>query len=303
MEITTQSLTSAKRGLQTIFDKAYHGVADMWWPQLATRTHSTGAEEEYHLLGAVPGMKELVGEITIANLLRHGFTIKNKEWADTIAIKRKDLERDRLGVYTPFVTAMAEAAAYHPGELVAKLLVDGFATNDYTGSYFFSTGKKAHAKATAFDTLIDNKKLSQTNFRNARKLLVGRLNAEGRAMRLGRDLVLVVSPTYQSTALEITTAEKLGNNTNVDRGTARTLVLPELLALGAEHHWFLLEAGSTVKPFIVQKETEPQQAMVTDPNDSHVVKHQEFIYQVYQRHNAGYGLPEMVVGSTGANAA
>ena len=303
MEITTQSLTSAKRGLQKIFDNAYQGIAEMWWKQLALSTTSNGSDEEYHWLGAVPGLKELIGEVQIANLIRHGFTIKNKEWADTIGIKRKDLERDRLAIYTAFVQAMAEAAAYQPGELVAKLLVDGFTETDYTGTAFFSTGKKAHAKANAFDTIVDNKKLSQANFRAARKLLIGRLNAEGRAMRLGKDVVLVVSPTYQSTALEITTAEKLGNNTNVDRGTARTLVLPELLALSAEHHWFLLEAGGAMKPFIVQKETEPQQAMVTDPNDSHVVKHQEFIYQVYCRHNAGYGLPELAVGSTGANAA
>lgn len=303
MEITTQSLASVKRGLQKIFDTAYQGIATPWWEQLALVTNSTGAEEEYHWLGAVPGLKELIGEIQIQNLIRHGYTIKNKEWEDTIAIKRKDLERDRLGVYTPFIQAMAEAAAYQPGELLAKLLVDGFSTTDYTGSNFFSTGKKAHAKATAFDTIVANKKFSQANFRLARKLLVGRLNAEGRAMRLGKDLVLVVSPTYQSEALEVTSAEKFGTTTNVDKGTARTLVCPELLALNAEHHWFLIEAGSSVKPFIVQKEVAPQTAMVTNPDDSHVVKFQEFIYQVYARHNAGYGLPELAVGSTGANAA
>lgn len=303
MEITTQSLTSAKRGLQKIFDAAYQGITDMWWMQLALRTNSTGSDEEYHWLGAVPGLKELVGEIQIQNLLRHGFTIKNREWEDTVGIKRKDIERDRLGIYTPLIQAMAEAAAYQPGELVASLLVDGFSTPDYTGSNFFTTGKKAHAKATAFDTIVGNKKFSQTNFRLARKLLVGRLNAEKRAMRLGKDLVLVVSPTYQSEALEVTMADKFGTTTNVDRGTARTLVLPELLALNAEHHWFLIEAGNAMKAFIVQKEVEPQQAMVTDPNDSHVVKFQEFIYQVYARHNAGYGLPELAVGSTGANPA
>lgn len=303
MEITTQSLASVKKGLQKIFDNAYHGVADMWWQQLALRTTSAGAEEEYHWLGSIPGLKELTGEIVIKNLIRHGYTIKNKEWEDTVGIKRKDLDRDRLGVYEPLVRLMAEAAAYQPGELIAQLLTGGFSTTDYTGSNFFSaTAKKAHAKATGF-TNKGLKKFSQANFRIARNNLVARLNAEGRAMRLGKDLVLIVSPTYQSEALEVTTAEKLNNNTNVDRGTARTLVLPELLAEGAEHNWFLLEVGSAMKPFIVQTELAPQNAMVTDPNDSHVVKHQEFLYQAYARHNAGYGLPELAYGSTGENAA
>lgn len=302
MEITTTSLASVKRGLQKIFDKSYHGISDQWWTKLALKVSSTGAEEEYHWLGAIPGLKELLGEITIKNLLNHGFTIKNKEWEDTVGIKRKDIERDRLGIYTPLVQLMAEAAAYQPGELVAQLLVGGFTQKDYTDTAFFAQNKKAHAKAKAF-TNKGTKKLSQGNYREARASLTGRLNAEGRAMRLGKDLQLVVSPTYEATAKEILTAEKLNNNTNIDRGTATPLVLPELLALGAEHNWFLLEAGSAMKPIIVQIEVEPKSAMVTDPDDSHVVKFQEFIYQVYARHNAGYGLPELAWGSTGADAA
>ena len=302
MEITTQSLASVKRGLQKLFDKSYHGIADMWWQKLALRTTSVGADEEYHWLGSIPGLRELLGEVLIKNLIRHGYTIKNKEWEDTIGIKRKDIERDTLGVYDPLIAGMAEQAAYQPGELVASLLVNGFTDIDYTGSAFFAAGKKAHAKATAFSN-VGTKKLSQANFRTGRANLVGRLNAEGKAMRLGVDLQLVVSPTYESTAKEITTAEKLGNNTNIDRGTATVMVLPELLALGAEHAWFLVEAGKAMKALIVQVEKQPTTAMVTNPDDSHVVLHQEFIYQVYARHNAGYGLPEFAYGSDGTQAA
>jgi len=303
MEITTQSLASVKRGLQKLFDKSYQGIADPWWKLLALLTTSTGADEEYHWLGAIPGLRELVGEITVKNLLRHGYTIKNKEWEDTIGIKRKDIERDALGVYDPLIAAMAEQAAYQPGELVAQLLVNGFTDTDYTGSAFFASGKKAHAKATAFSN-VGTKKLSQANYRIGRSNLVGRLNAEGKAMRLGVNLQLVVSPTYESTAKEITTAERLANGgTNIDRGTATVMVLPELLALGAEHAWFLIEAGKSMKPLIVQTEKLPTTAMVTNPDDSHVVKNQEFIYQVYARHNAGYGLPEFAYGNDGSAAA
>lgn len=299
MEITTQSLVSAKRGLQKVFDKAYHGITELWWLALALKSNSTGAEEEYHWLGSIPGLKELLGEITISNLLRHGFTIKNKEWHDTIGIKRVDIERDRLGVYNPLVELMAESAANHPGELLAQLMVDGFTATDYTKTPFFATGKKAHAKAVAFSNK-GTKKLSQTNFRTARANLTGRLNSAGRAMRLGKNLLLIVSPTYEATAKEITTAEKINNNTNIDRGTATVLVLPELLALNAEHNWFLVEVGSAMKPFILQTEVAPRSAMCTDPDDSHVIKTGEFIYQVNARHNAGYGLPELAYGSTGA---
>lgn len=302
MEITTQSLTSVKKGLSKIFDKAYHGISDPWWKKIAMETTSNGAEEEYHFLGALSGLKELLGEIAIENFLRHGFVIRNREWHETHGILRKDLERDKLGVYTPKMELMAENAAYHPGELTAELLTDGFTKTDYTGSAFFATNKKAHAKARAFSNK-GTKKFSQANYRIARANLTGRLNAEGRAMRLGRDLQLIVSPTYEAEAKEVTTAEKINNNTNVDRGTATVMVMPELLALNAEHNWFLVEAGSAMKPVIVQIEVRPRTAMCTDPDDSHVIKTGQFIFQVNARHNVGFGLPELAYGSTGADAA
>jgi len=300
MEISTQSLASAKLHLQSIFDKAYQGINDMWWQQLALRIKSNAGVEEYHWLGAVLGLKEILGEIEIRNVLRHGYTIKNKEWENTVGIKRRDIERDRLGVYAPLMDAMADEAAYQPSELVARLMVNGFTDPDYTGTAFFAEGKMAHQKATPFSNK-GTEKLSVSSFRTARANLLGRLNSEGRAMRLGKDLVLAVSPSNESIAKEITEAEEIDNNSNVNRGTARTLVLPELMPLGGEQNWFLFEAGRTMKPFIVQVEKEPEANMTTDPNDSHVVKTQEFIYQIYCRHNAGYGLPEFAYGSTGAN--
>lgn len=302
MEINQQNLNSARRGLQKLFDNAYQGITDLWWQPLVLQVNSTGAEEEYHWLGAIPGLKELLGEIQIKNLLNHQYTIKNKEWEDTIGIKRAAIERDNLGIYDPLIKGMAEAAKGQPGELVASLLVNGFSAKDYTGSNFFAANKKAHAKAKVFSN-VGTKKLSADNFTAGRANLVSRVNAEGRAMRLGKKLYLVVSPTYETLAKTILTAEKLNDNTNILRGTAEPLVLPELLTLNAEHAWFILEAGSAMKPLIVQTEKQPTTAMVTNPDDSHVVKFQEFIYQVYARHNAGYGLPELAYGSDGTQAA
>lgn len=298
MEITTQSLASVKRGFQKLFDAAYQGVVDPWFLQIAMEASSTGAEEEYHWLGALPGMKELVGEITIENLTRHGWTIKNREWENTIGIKRKDLDRDRLGVYTPLLNGMGEAARMHPGELVAELLSNGFTNLDYTGKNFFDTTKKAHAKAEAF-TNKGTAALAAASFQTARANLKSRKNAEGRAMRLGVDLVLVVPPALEAVARQILVADIVGNNTNVNKGTARPLVISELSTY-SDTAWFLIEAGRQIKPIIVQTEKQPTSSMVTNDNDSHVVQHQEYLYQVYGRYNVGYGLPEFAFGSTGA---
>ncbi|HEY8898874.1 MAG TPA: Mu-like prophage major head subunit gpT family protein [Chthoniobacterales bacterium] len=306
MEISTAALNSVKKGFQKLFDKAYQGIPDPWFLQLAMESSSTGAEEEYHWLGAIPGMEELLGEVTLKNLVRHGWTIKNKEWHDTIPVKRVDIQRDKLGVYTPLVTTMGEAARMHPGELVAKLLSEGFASKDYTGKNFFDTDKKAHAKAVKF-TNKDTHVLAASTFETARANLKGRLNAEGRAMRLGADLVLVVPPALEAKAREILIADTIPNaegtasQTNVNKGTARPLVIPELASY-SDTAWFLIEAGKQIKPVIVQTELQPSTNMVTNDNDSHVLLKGEYLYQAYGRYNVGYGLPEFAYGSTGADA-
>jgi phage major head subunit gpT-like protein len=302
MEITTASLLAAKRGLTKVFDKAYYGITDPWWKKIAMSAASDGEAEEYHWLGDIGGLKELLGEISIENLLRHAYTIKNREWHNTKGIKRTSIERDKLSVYHPMLGVLAENAANHPGNLVAELLVNGFTKLDYTGSAFFATGKKAHAKAKAFSNK-GTKKLSEANYQLARANLTGRLTPDGtEAMRLGKDLQLIVSPTWEAEAKKIVTAETINNNTNINRGTATVMSLPELLALGAEDSWFLVEAGSAMKAFIVQIEKQPSTAMDTDPNSAQVIKSGEFLFQVYARHNAGYGLPELAYGSTGADA-
>ena len=302
LAITTTSLSAVLTGFRAVFLEAYQGVTDAWHKQLAMITESTGESEEYHWLGAVPGLRKLLGEVVVKNLVRHGYTIRNEEWEDTIGVKRKDIERDKLGIYNPLVASMGIAAAQHPDDLVAELMVGGFVNKDYTGSAFFAANKKAHANARAFSNK-GTKKLSVANYETGRANIRARVNAEGRAMRLGRDLVLAVAPKNEALARTIVVSEKVGGgNDNVNKGTARPLVLPELTPLN-EDAWFLFESGYPIKPFIVQHELRAETNMVTNPNDSHVVLNQEFLYQLYARHAAGYGLPELAYGSTGEDAA
>jgi phage major head subunit gpT-like protein len=43
----------------------------------------------------------------------HGFTILNKDFESTVAVPRNDIQDDRLGVFKPFFSEMARAAARH----------------------------------------------------------------------------------------------------------------------------------------------------------------------------------------------
>lgn len=302
MIITTETLQAINKGFQTTFWDAYHGAKEGSLTEtLALRSTSKAAEEIYGWLGAIPGLRELVGEIEIANILEHAYRIPNKEFERTIAVKRASIERDTLGTYTPLLTAIGIAAAEHADELLVARMIGGFTELCYTGLPFFALNHEPKKGGVKFSNLT-TKKLSRDNFRTAREAIQSRLNYEGRPMNLGRKLVLVVSPKNQSLALEITAAEKVaGGDSNVDKGTATAMVINRLAA--NPDMWFLFDLGWPVKPFINQIELETEFTSLDNPRDHHVFFKKEYLHQAYRRGNVGFGMPETAYGSTGVDAA
>ena len=104
---------------------------------VAMTTMSGTAEEVYPWLGQLPGMKEWIGERVVENLRQHGFTIRNRDWEQTVSVPRNAIDDDRYGVYTPFMRAMGIAAMKHYDEIVWPLLKKGFTTLCYDGQNFF----------------------------------------------------------------------------------------------------------------------------------------------------------------------
>lgn len=301
MQINQTNLTALYKGYRTLFLDAFHGAAPEWM-KLAMKTTSRSAEELYHWLGAVPGMRELLGEIVIQNLTASKYAIQNREFESTVAIKEADIERDSYGIYNPLMQAMGLAGAEHPDELVSDLLINGFDETDYTGQTFFHDAHKHRpGGAITFDNK-GTKKLSAANFVEARTAIRSVKNDKGRPMNLGRKLLLVVSPTYENTARQILIADLVnGGDSNINKGTAELLVWTRLAS--DEHKWFLLDVGYPVKPVILQEEKPTSLASLDTMASDHVFKKHEFLMQAYGRYNAGYGLPQLAWGSTGADAA
>lgn len=309
MQINQASLAALYKGYRVQFLDAIQGAKPMW-SDIAMKTMSNAAEEIYHWLGSVPGMRKLIGEIAVQNLQAHNYSIKNDEFEMTLAVKQADVERDTYGIYNPLFQSMGLAAAQHPDELVGNLLINGFTTLDYTGKNFFDTAKKSEPDSAITFTNKTTLKLNDVNFVAARTSIKSRLNAKGRPMGLGRDLVLVVSPKNEQLARTILQADfvqqaatgatsAVGGVTNINKGTARFVVWPQLAVASADDYWFLFDAGYPVKPFIFQEEKPVSLQSLTNANDDHVFKKHEFLYQAYGRYNAGYGLPELAWGSNG----
>lgn len=138
MIINTANLRTLQTGFNTAFNQAFE-AAESQYQQIAMTANSTTAKETYGWLGQSTGFREWLGDRQIQNLQAHDYTIKNKDFENTVKIPRNDIEDDSYGVYTPVIAQLGQDAKTHPDELCFSLLKDGFATACYDGQYFFDT--------------------------------------------------------------------------------------------------------------------------------------------------------------------
>lgn len=158
MKITPQALVTLGTAFKTSFQSGVGLVADASIDDIAMTVPSSTASNEYGWLGEVPDMREWIGDRVINQFEGHGYTIKNRDWEQTVAVKRNDIEDDNLGLYSTKFSAMGRATASHPAKLAYGLLKAGFTTNCYDGQFFFDTdhpvldaGGKAQSKANFID--------------------------------------------------------------------------------------------------------------------------------------------------------
>jgi len=138
MIINQANLTGIYKSFNTIFNQAFD-AAPSQWPLVAMEAPSTGRSVDYKWLGDFPMMREWVGDRVIKDLGAFKYEIVNKDYESTVEVDRNDIDDDQIGVYTPMIQGLAQAAKVHPDTLVFALLKAGFATPCFDNQYFFDT--------------------------------------------------------------------------------------------------------------------------------------------------------------------
>jgi phage major head subunit gpT-like protein len=138
MLINQTSLTNLFTGFKSSFNKGFEGAPSVY-KLLSTIVPSSTREEIYGWLGQFPKMREWLGDRVVKNLAAHSYKIANRDFEQTIAVPRNDIQDDTFGIFAPLFTEMGRAAAEFPDELVLGLLAAGFATACYDGQFFFDT--------------------------------------------------------------------------------------------------------------------------------------------------------------------
>ena len=294
MIINQASLSGIYKGFQTIFNKAFKDAKALY-EKVATTIPSSTKSEEYKWLGKIPQMRKWVGDRVIQNLSAFSWTIKNEDWESTIELDRNDIEDDTIGIYNPLIQGMAAAAKKHPDEIIWDLLMAGFTNLCYDGQYFFDTDHQEGESGVQSNK--GTGALSAATYGAARTGMMSLKDDKGTPLEIFPNL-LVVGPANEKTGKDIVVAQKLANGQdNVYVGTAELLVVPRISK--NPNNWFLTDTSKPVKGLIFQQRKKSVFTALDKPDDVSVFMRKKYLYGVDSRDNGGYGLWQLVFGSTG----
>ena len=121
MEINAANLNALYISFDTIFQQGFEKPPS-YYEQLSTVTRSASAQTLYPFLGRTTKFSEWLDERHYQALERHGYTITNKHWENSVRIDRNDIEDDQYGTYAPFIEQMGMDTKVHPDILIFSMI-------------------------------------------------------------------------------------------------------------------------------------------------------------------------------------
>lgn len=300
MLINKANLSAIFTGLKTIFNNTLKAQTGNW--QLtAMEVPSTSAGEDYVWLSRFPKMRKWVGEKFVKNIEAGKYYKANEDWETTIAVKRKDVEDDALGIYNAQTRMAGESAAELHDIILDDLKNKAFTQTCWDGQYFYDTdhpvaGSTASNKLTAALSAATLAAV-QGSYGAARTAIMKFTDDEGMPLRLIPN-VLEVGPSLEAVAKIICEADKLQDNSpNPFKGTATVLVNP---AITSNTQWMLhVTNKASIKPFIVQMRKSPVFVSQTSEENDDVFMKGEYKFGAEARATGLYGFWQLSVGSDG----
>lgn len=138
MALDTAAAVTKLRSLTRKFDVGMK-QATPFYPTLCSEVDSDGFDEEYGLLGAIPGVREWVGNRDFKDLRAARWTIENNDYEVSLRIQKNRIDDDRLSIYGPLLEMLGGRMAQHPDELLFDLINGGEAAACFDTQFFFDT--------------------------------------------------------------------------------------------------------------------------------------------------------------------
>lgn len=305
--INPSALVNATR---TVVDsrvkKAYAAVeASQLWYNLLGEVIPGGNTSAItlYLEHKIPRLRKWVGPRVAYGIKRIAQTLTFDDFEETIGIGMNDIEDDTLQVYNSIIDGLGRSARLWPNDLIYTAMINGSTAVCLDGQPFFNASHPYEPQEGAASTqrnLHTTMSLTVANYETVRQRMMALKGEDGKSLHIGTGQLLLVVPTeLEVTAKRIVEADLAGylaNNsstavdTNVNRGTSKVLVIPDLSADSATT-WYLIDPNQPMKPFVVAMRKEPNQVVSRDkPTDSNVFDSNTAYYGVHGRAQYGYGL-------------
>lgn len=305
MLINKNTVQSVFINLKTTFAKAFD-AAPVIWTQIAMRVPSTGASNIYAWMDGFPKLKKWMGDKAVKSLRAQAYTLENDDFEATVAVKRKDMEDDQLGIYGPMAEMAGFSSKQFPDEGVLEIVSGGFVNLCYDKKPFFATDHPVINPATGKTVNVSNKGTAafksdtvanaQATYGAARTAMKKFKNDEGQPLNINPN-VLLVPPALEDAAKILMNSEKLGETPNPYKGTATVLVDSRL---ATDTEWYLLDTSKPVKPFIYQDRKAPEFVSQVNMDSDDLFMRGEYKFGAEARAAFGYGFWQLAYGSTGA---
>ena len=136
MIINRSNLNCMFLGFQGNFSEGFARVPDTW-QKFSALINSGTAANIYPFMEQFGGMKEWNGDRRICNLAAQKMEVVNRDFEDTVAIPRNDIEDDQYGIYGTLIAQMG----YNAGKIWQDLAVSALLSPGkwIDGEDFFST--------------------------------------------------------------------------------------------------------------------------------------------------------------------
>lgn len=296
MSLSPANKVATLRGLTRHFDAGLQEAMPMLlYPELCTVVPSMGADERYGFMGAMPGMREWVGDRVFNDLRGGDFTLANKEFESSLAIEKNHIDDDRLGMYGPVLNNLGREAMHHPDELLFDLQEAGETTVTWDGQFHYDTDHLWGDSGTQSNDLTynasDPDNVTEDEFRAAyhaaRLAMLGFKNDQGKlfirpTFRPLPNLLLMVPPALEEVAHKAIRKQLVAaGETNIVLDAPRIIVGA---SLSSGRKFTLKNLSQNLRPFVFQaRRPLARQMKGLDDREFKAVK-----FMADARYNVGY---------------
>lgn len=308
------------KNLIGLFDQLYEGSLNkLWSNNLSTPISSDSETEDYGWLGAAPSLVELKNESKAEEgFAQFTYALKNKEYARAIAIREKDMRRDKIGQLSARVGEVAQKAAEHWDTLTAAAIVAN--GNAYDGvAYFAATHAESGSNQKNLLTASEYAKLNVgtttaptvAEMADILPYLIGHFHTltddkgdtiNGNATSFTALCGTVSIWAALSGALaSVNITDSSGMRTNPVVGVIgggyqiKAQLVPALSSFTTD--FFIFRNDGAVKPFIHQEEV-PLDALMSGTDNDEYIKYRRFIFSLYTSRAVGYGRWQSAIRAT-----